>query len=155
MIPQPEQRVKCIFRNGTIVEGIVEEWGQEVHLVSLTDNSLMIICHPDEDIMMIKIMADEAEEIIEDKDNSENNSTPIQDQIRTKIKEVIVPQEDPELQRLSITDLKRLADEQERQIIAKKIKQHFPSAYAPHKPNYGSQLDLSIDRHQRKTNGKS
>ena len=155
MIPQPEQRVKCIFRNGTIVEGIVEEWGQEVHLVSLTDNSLMIICHPDEDIMMIKIMADEAEEIIEDKDNSENNSTPIQDQIRTKIKEVIIPQEDPELQKLSITDLKRLADEQERQIIAKKIKKHFPSTYTPHKPNYGSQLDLSIGRNQRKTNGKS
>jgi hypothetical protein len=149
MKPQPGQHVKCIFKNGTIVEGIVEEWDIEVHLLSLTDKSLMIICHPSEDLMMIKIMPDLAEDIVEGP-AQEKVEIPIQDQIRTKIREVIVPNENSELQKSSIAELKRLAVEQEKQIIAKKIKEHYPSAYVPHKPNYGSQMDLSVHGSKRR-----
>jgi len=61
---------------------------------------------------------------------------------------------DQELQSKSITQLKQLVKIQEKKIIANKIREHFPSAYVPHKPNYISQIDL-LPRGKGNINGKS
>jgi len=57
MTPQPEQHVRCIFRNGTLIEGIVKEWQPSgAQLQSLNDESILIIPHPDQDIILIKVL---------------------------------------------------------------------------------------------------
>jgi hypothetical protein len=146
MISLTNQHVKCIFRNGTIVEGMVEEWVPgTVHLRSLSDQSLMIILHPDEDIMMIKVIPDPEEEIVvqdnaEDEIKSNSSLGQVQEQIRSKLKEV-EDNKDPELEKLSVAELKRLAAEQEKKIIVDKIKEHFPGGTS-RKANYASQLDF-------------
>ena len=145
MILLTNQHVKCIFRNGTIVEGIVEEWVPgTTHLRSLSDQSLMIIMHPDEDIMMIKVIPEPEEEIVKEEKSKENNSPSTLDQIRAKLKEV-EEIEDPELQKLSVAELKHLAMEQERKIIVDKIKEHFPGGTS-RKSNYASQANVVLDR---------
>jgi hypothetical protein len=60
MIPETGQHVKCLLRNGAIAEGIVEEWfGNYVKLISLDHGSVLIIHHPDQDIMLTKIVLDD------------------------------------------------------------------------------------------------
>ena len=63
--PTPQQHVKCIFRNGTLVEGIVESWSdEEVILLSLDRQSMLILPKPNDDIMLIKIvLSDNSEEL--------------------------------------------------------------------------------------------
>jgi hypothetical protein len=151
MISLTNQHVKCIFRNGTIVEGIVEEWVPgAAHLRSLSDQSLMIIMHPDEDIMMIKVIPEPEEEIIEEEKSKEDNSPPTQDRIRTILKEVENQDGEPELQKLSVVELKRLVAKQEKKIIVDKIKEHFPGGTS-RKSNYVNQANILSG----KINGKS
>lgn len=57
MIPEVGQHVKCLLKNNSIAEGIVVEWFTNyVKLKSLDDESIMIIHHPEQDIMLTKIM---------------------------------------------------------------------------------------------------
>jgi len=136
MIIETGKHVKCVFKNGTVIEGIVIDWlAGQVQLRSLNDESMMIITHPEEDIMLIKVLTDKPAE------KQEDNSPPLAEEIKEKLEEAR-SQEDPELQGKTIAELKQMVRAQERQMIANKIKHHFPSAYAPHKPNYGSQIDL-------------
>lgn len=121
------QHIKCIFRNGTIIEGIVQSHSkEELTLLSLHDDSLMVILHPNDDIMLIKIMPNKPAP----------KETPIQENISNKLKEVQAI-EDPNLQNKTIAELKELADKQEKQIIANKIREHFPKGVS--RSNYGSQ----------------
>lgn len=156
MIPQPEQHIKCIFKNGTIVEGIVKEWGinSSVILQSLTDQSLMIILHPKDDIMMIKIMAEQPEENLSEEIPDPPDTEPeiIQQQIRAKLKELERPMESLELQNKTIADLKKLAIEQDKQIMINKIKEHFPNSPHPQKSNYTAQSNVVLDRKPYKNN---
>lgn len=52
------QYIKLLFRYGNLtIEGVVESWEKDNYIIrSLTDESLMIIQSPQEDIMVIKIM---------------------------------------------------------------------------------------------------
>jgi sRNA-binding regulator protein Hfq len=146
MTPTIGQHVKCFFRNGTLIEGIVEEWSNTgVSLCSISDQSLILILHPMEDLMMIKILADKSESL---QSTEEPDQAPsLQDQIRTQLQN-ITPTEDPDLQKLSIAELKRLADQQDKQMITNKIRQHFPAG--SQKPNYTTQSTvLAIQRTSR------
>lgn len=122
------QHVKLFLRTGMVLEGIVEEsTGAQVVLRSLTDQSLMIVHRPGDDIMLTKVMPEapivEFQEIPE-----EVEPTEIQTQIKAKLAEVIRPATDPNLQSMSIAELRQLVLEQERQIIAQKRREHFGSA---------------------------
>ena len=63
MIPEHGQHVKCVLRTGALAEGIVEVWSpDEVLLYSLDGESILIITHPREDIMLIKIILGQPED---------------------------------------------------------------------------------------------
>lgn len=144
MIIDTGKHIKCVFKNGTIIEGIVKEWTTgQVHLQSLNDESTMIILHPEDDIMLIKVLADKSEESTEEK-----GAPPLKEEIVAKLEE-IRSEEDVDLQTKSIAELKQLVKTQEKQIITNKIKEHFPSAYVASKPNYSSQID-SLPRGKRR-----
>lgn len=136
MIVDEGKHIRCVFKNGTIIEGIVKEWTTgSVQLQSLNDESIMIILHPEEDIMLIKVLADKPEESGEEKD-----ALPLKEEIVAKLEEIRA-EEDTDLQGKSIAELRQLVKTQEKQIIANKIKEHFPS-HTSRKSNYGSQVDL-------------
>lgn len=139
ILPVPnDKHVKVVFRNGTVVEGIVKEWvSNYVEIRSLSDESIMIIAHPEEDIMLIKVLPD--------KPATEESEATEKQQIREKVAEVLEsPQTEEQagLQQKSIAELQRMVAEQDRKLIRRRIRDHYHSAYVPHKPNYGSQLDL-------------
>lgn len=153
ILPVPnDKHVRVVFRNGTIIEGIVKEWvSNYVELRSLSDESIMIIAHPEEDIMLIKVLPDKP--VKEPKSAVEEMA----DKIRAKAAEIVEnpPQteEQAELQQKSIAELKRMVTEQDRKMIRKRIRDHYPSAYQPRKAGYGNQIDMIPPGAVRRRNG--
>lgn len=135
MIPKEGQHVKCILRTGAIAEGIVEEWfNNHVQLKSLDGESILIITHPAEDIMLIKI-------ILEPKTQAEE----VSDKIRAKSAleqkfEEVRQNHDPNNadDRKTLAQLRVELAEQERKIVSEKLKDHtatqIPKATRYHYP---------------------
>lgn len=139
MTPQTGQHVKIILRNGAMAEGTVLEWyANEVQLKSLDGESILIITHPTEDIMLIKVSVEQEKSEVEK----------IADRIRAK---KVDPQTDLEQQfeiahqatdPHDIDGVKSLAQlridlaKEERRIIAEKLKDHQPNM-GPGKVQYG------------------
>jgi sRNA-binding regulator protein Hfq len=133
------RHVKCFLRSGMVLEGIVEESTDvQVVLRSLNDESLMIIHRPAEDIMLTKVMPiQEPTETVEIKPQPVPEQPVTQIQIKNKLEEALQT-DDPELQNLSIEELRQLVHEQDKQMIAQKRKEHFGSAGAAKMTQYSS-----------------
>lgn len=134
MTPQTGQHVKCILRNGAIAEGIVEEWfANTVQLRSLDGESILIITHPAEDIMLIKIILDKAKEIEADPDPG-----PTLEEVRdfeSQFQEAADATDPHDIDQVkSLAQLRIELNKQERRIIAEKLKEHRPSG-SLYKPN--------------------
>lgn len=112
MMPKIGQHVKCLLKTGILAEGKVEIWNEnEVHLLSLDEKSILIITHPSEDIMLIKIILNKNKM----PDKISNND------ITTNLTEINSSNND----RLkSLVSLRKELAEQERRIISDKLKTH-------------------------------
>lgn len=136
MTPQVGQQVKVIFRNGTVVEGIVNVWeNNTVELKSLDDKSVLIISHPAEDIMMIKVSLEPEEPPFKMVDKGTHMETPdgrfqiakkidINDAWRDAVNET--DHLDPE-QIKTLAELRMELNKREKEIIALKLREHRPS----------------------------
>lgn len=135
MTPQVGQHVKCILRNGAIAEGIVEEWYNNiVQLKSLDGESALIITHPSEDIMLIKVFLEKAVE-----PESEGEDLPSEEDVKnfeSSFDNPPVDYEKPD-ELKSLAQLRIEYAKQERKIIAEKLKEHRPSIPGPGKVQYG------------------
>lgn len=126
MIPKRGQHVKCILRTGAIAEGIVEEWfNNHVQLKSLDGESILIITHPAEDIMLIKIILEpknRAEEIAaKDLEQEKSDKERMFEDFRARHNP-----NDPD-DRKTLADLRIELIEQDRKIVAEKLKDHTPT----------------------------
>ena len=145
MIPKEGQHVRCVFRNGMVIEGIVEKWLPTVTAVlkSLEDGSTLIITKPTDDIMLVKIMPEkpleEPQPIPWEHEEKANYSV---ESLRQEFREHLYgPQKkfeeaaeatDPhDIDAIkSLAELKQELIKTERQIVAEKLREHRP-AYAP------------------------
>lgn len=154
MIPKEGDHVKCVFRNGMVIEGIVEKWIPTVTAVlrSLEDNSTLIITKPTDDIMLTKIFPklSEAEKVKqkimaqppvhrwEDEEKANYSVESLREEFRErlygpeeKFKEAakaLDPNNEDDIK--SLAELKQELIKTERQIVAEKLREHRP-AYAP------------------------
>lgn len=117
MIPQIGQHVKCILRTGVMVEGIIEEWGESVQLKSLDGESILIIPHYTNDIMMIKIMLPKKIENKEEQIISKNK-------LEKEFEEAYKQPSEENFRIKKLAELKKLLINQEKKIISEKIKDH-------------------------------
>lgn len=132
MNPQKDQHVKCVLRNGAVAEGIVEEWtGSQVQLKSLDGESILIITHPAEDIMLIKIIltTPTVEEIAAE---LEHEKTELEQRFE-ETRQVHDPNNPDD--RKTLAQLRIELAKQDRKIIAEKLKEHKPTQ-APGKTRY-------------------
>lgn len=138
---EPGKHVKYFLRNGMVLEGIVEkDTAAEVILQSLDGKSLMILHKPTEDIMMTKVMLAAAPQEVQ----APVEPTEAQEKIKDKLHEVQQMSEDPELQKMSIEELRQLVVAQDRQLIENKRREHFGSPDAPKRAvPYSNPLGLS------------
>jgi hypothetical protein len=129
MMPTKGQHVKCVLRTGAMAEGIVEEWNinaafaggkfiSNVQLRSLDGESILIIPHPDEDIMLIKIVLEKPKS--EPKILTKQKETSLEKEFQ----EVYDQPSDDDLRVKKMADLKILLAEQDKKIIADKLKDH-------------------------------
>ncbi len=131
------QHVKYFLRNGMVLEGIVEEdTPSQVILKALDGQSIMILHHPAEDIMMTKVVL--VENSVEIPEEPQAEPTEMQEQIKGKLHEAQQLPEDSELQKKTIAELRQLVLEQERQIIAQKKREHFGTAGAAKLTQYST-----------------
>lgn len=151
MIPQKGQRIKCVFKNGMVVEGIVEQWVQSVTAVlkSLSDESILIIPRPLEDIMLIKVFPalSRAEQIaekirraqpVERWEDQERANYDVEsmrkefqerlhgneEQFRDKVEETDHLNPD---QVKSLAELRIELNKQEKEIVSRKLREHRPT----------------------------
>jgi hypothetical protein len=119
MIPQLGQHVKIILRASLTLEGIVEQWNdQQIILKSIDGERLTLVNSPTVDILLTIIMLSPKSEV-----KLPEIKQKITDQLQTVLQE-----NDPEINKLNIQQLKRLVREQEMKIITNKRKEHFGSA---------------------------
>lgn len=133
---EPGKHVKYFLRNGMVLEGIVEkDTAAEVVLKALDGESLMILHHPAEDIMMTKVVLVEQvpEETAVPKPPSE-----FHEKVAAKLSEIREAEHDLELKEKSIAELKEMAREQELRILAQKKREHFGNAGAAKMTEYTS-----------------
>jgi hypothetical protein len=130
MIPQVGQQVKCILRTGAMVEGIVEEWGETVQMLSLDGESILIIPRPSEDIMLIKILLISEEEIPKESFKDPelvvaiSNNVPYPNSLEEEFDEVYNQPSGDDLRTKKMAELKILLAEQDKKIVSEKIKDH-------------------------------
>jgi hypothetical protein len=122
MIPPEKSHVKILLKNNATVEGIVQEWGINIKLRSLDDQSYMIIPHPESDIVLIKVFHSDT---FEEKEKIETAS---EDEVKTKLErqfqQVIEQPSDDPTRHKSLAELKVLLANQDRQLIADKLRSH-------------------------------
>lgn len=133
MTPQTGQHVKCILRNGAIAEGIVEEWfANTVQLRSVDGESILIITHPSEDIMLIKIILEKKEE--ETLVSELEEQQVVLEKKFEEQREVTDPNNSDSIKTLA--ELRIEMAKQERRIIAEKLREHRPGGTKPTVQNY-------------------
>ncbi len=119
MIPQAGQYVKIIFRNATQVEGVVESWSDEATVLRSPDKkSVFIVQRTAEDVMAIKIILDY------------NGFTSLEKKLEETKQQFQAVYEQPsadDLRIKSMAQLKTAMIEQERKILAEKMKEHRPT----------------------------
>lgn len=138
MIPQNGQHVKCILRTGAMAEGIVQEWDNSiVQLLSLDGESVIIIPHPNEDIMLIKIVLD----LIKNEEMEPKVARQIINEVKTDLEQKFqetLNRPDPfnTDHNRSLADLKIEMAKQDRKIIMEKLRDHHPGSNS-RKVTYG------------------
>lgn len=122
MTPPDKSHVKILLKNNATVEGIVQEWGTNIKLRSLDDQSYMIIPHPESDIVLIKVFHSDTFEEKEKIEivSEEEIKTELEQQFQQVVKQ---PSDDPTRHK-SLAELKVLLANQDRQIIANKLRSH-------------------------------
>jgi hypothetical protein len=122
MIPQPGQQVKLLLRASITVEGIVEHWSSEqVILKSMDGERLILVNGGTVDILLTTILLAHPKPEVK----LSEIKTAIAQQLKT-----VLQDNDPEIGKLNIQQLKRLVQEQEKQIITEKRREHFGSVGA-------------------------
>jgi sRNA-binding regulator protein Hfq len=126
MNPEKDQSVKILFKNGMYLDGIVESWTDtKAVLRSLDGNSLIIIQNTSEDIMAVKVYLKTSEKNIELKTNLEKEFQEVLDK----------PAEDINAKTKRLVDLRMMLSEQDKKIVANKLKEHHITE--PNKVKYG------------------
>lgn len=105
------QHIRCMFHNGFVVEGVVEEWTPEsAVLVSLADESKLIIHNTSRDIMFTKVILEEKKQ------------APIPEIDKTFEETLSEPPGD--LRNKKLAELRILKSEAEKKIVANRLKDH-------------------------------
>ena len=128
MMPQKEQYVKLIFRNGTVAEGRVEEWSDKISvLVSGNDQCRLLIMNTAEDIMLVKI----------DMMTKTGNDMPTisaqkhLEELNEQFEEEYDKPSTDELRLKKLADLRKLMIEEEKKVVAAKLNEHTISNTNP------------------------
>ncbi len=121
MKPDIGQYVKCLLINNLIVEGYVEGWSDLfVKIKSPDDNNILIIHHPERDIVLTKIVLQTKKEIITSSKEKLTN-------LEKEFEQEYTKSSDDNLRIKKLADLKVMIAEQDKKIITDKLKDHHIS----------------------------
>ncbi len=108
---QKGQHVRCVLRNNLLLDGIVESWSDTISVIKSMDGlHSNIILNTIQDVMVVKIIHKQSIQAKTELDQQfdQAHSSPSSDDLRVK----------------KMAELKTLLVEQEKKIIADKLKSH-------------------------------
>lgn len=118
-MPKEGDRVKCLLRNNTLAEGIVKIWDNNlVQLLSFDEQSLLIIHHPQDDIILTKII------LCYDPSPHKDKVVPINNELEQQFEKAYEEPSNKPFRLQKLTELRALLAEQDKNIIANKLKVH-------------------------------
>lgn len=121
------QYIKVIFKNNTLIEGIVESWSDQQSILKSADGSnLFIIFQTLEDVMAVKIVLNYCPP-------GELNKRLLQTQ--SKFEEVKASPSNDDLRIKRLSELRKELIKQEKEIVAHQLKEHAVSGTS--RVNYG------------------
>jgi hypothetical protein len=118
------KHVKLLLQNNLMMEGIVQEWSnKKVSLLALDGKSTSIIAHPRYDIRVIKLIHEAS---VSEKPKNEliNNTENPKSELNKKFEQVKQSSSDSELRLKTLAELKSELIEQEKIMIASRLKEH-------------------------------
>jgi sRNA-binding regulator protein Hfq len=119
MEPQVGQFVKLIFRNGTLMEGIIQQWSNlKSVLKSESSDDLLVILNTEQDLLAYKIIVSYLSP----------REVPLRlSQLEQQFEEVYQQPSADELRLQSLAQLKTAMIQQEKKIVSNRLKQHIPT----------------------------
>lgn len=124
--PEVGQHVKCLLNNGTLVEGTVQTWtNEEVVLLSIDQKSMLILPYPARDIMLIKIVLDDAKSV--EPEEKPKVKLPKSD-LEQRFEEVRALPSNTPGRTETLAELRIQLAETERSIVTEKLKEHHIGA---------------------------
>jgi hypothetical protein len=125
MEPKAGQHIKIGFKNGTQLEGVVVEWSEKKSaLTSIANDAFFVIMDTAADVLVYQLPI-------------EQQPAKSLNQLEQEFEEVR-QQPSNDLRLKTLAQLKTAIIEQDKQIVANKLKQHTPSNVNP--VQYGSPL---------------
>lgn len=108
---QKGQYVRCVLKNNLLLEGIVESWSETISVIKSKDGlQSSIILNTLQDVMVVKIIHKHPIELKTELEQQfiDTTSAPSDDELRLK----------------KMVELKALLVEQEKKIVAEKLRSH-------------------------------
>lgn len=115
MMPTKGQYVQVIFRNETQLRGTIETWSDIKSVLILDDDNSCLIMNTAQDVMIVKILP---------KPKTQENLQQEMTQINTQFEQVKAEPSANDLRLKKLADLKKMMIEQEKRIVAEKVKSH-------------------------------
>lgn len=115
------KHVQILLQNNMILEGTVVEWSpHQVVISSLDDESTSVILHPKEDIRVVKIIGKQNTENVQKLEAPEKKKI----KLEQKFDETYQMPSDNNLRLKKLAELKSELIEQEKLMIASRLKEH-------------------------------
>jgi len=112
--------VKCFLTNAALVEGVVEEYSNNLVKLLCDDKSYIIVNNPQQNIIFTKVS------ILEPKQDSAKEIEKLNDEFNLELSRVPANEEEQDIKNMKLAQLKILLNKKEKEIIVNKLKQHSP-----------------------------
>lgn len=146
MILNKGQKVRILFKIGTIIEGSIYSWEENNYSIKSLDEKSLFIIQDIKDIMVIKaeISQNSLEEDKILKPIQQQIEEPIISQNKQELKEdniIVEPKFYDSLRHKKVAELRKELIKQEKELITNKLKSHYIDNTQV-KPNYVNQINF-------------
>lgn len=129
IVPEADQFVSIHFSNGTSVEGLVKEWNDDQIVLSSPESNNLLLIMKTEDIMLCKIVPSYT---------SPKEAPKKLEELKEQFQEELQKPSADKLRNKNLAQLKSLMNEQEKIIIASKLREHTITQSGVQEVHYGS-----------------
>ena len=121
-MPEPRQKVKVVFKNGTLIEGVVLEWDDKIGKIYTNTGSVIEIYNIPENVLFVKVLNPMLDRDPELEEYIEGHTCENETHEMETVEPEEVHEQDPRLRAASLADLRVKKNKQLREIVAERLR---------------------------------